>query len=571
MAETIDWQPRRPPKKRRGGRIVFAVIIVLLFAGGTVLSYYVDALWFDSLGYGDVFWKSLRLQSQIFVVFFVATFAILYAAFTLLKPPRFGEMAGFPVVVNGQPIRLPVEPVVRLAGVAGAALVAFISGARMTAEWMTLALYWNGAGDSPLSNVDPIFFRNVHFYLFTLPAYQLVSGWLMTLAAVVTIVAAFFALAATGTRAFAGGPASKTTTALRGLSIAFAGFLLVLAFRVFLGRYDRLLDDQTIFAGVTYTDAHVTLKGLVAISVALVIGAVIALVKAVAAPRLRWLVAAVVPAIGCGIITAVLSWYTSVFVVKPNELVRERPYIAHNIEMTRQAFGLNRITERAFPADTGIDAIAPASNQETLRNIRLWDWRALQDTLRQIQEIRTYYDFADIDIDRYVIDGSVKQVMLAARELSISKLPESSRNWINERLIYTHGYGVTMNAVNGFTPEGLPALLLRDMAVQSTVASLKVARPEIYFGELTNSDVYVKTRQQEFNYPQGETNSLTSYEGAGGIVIGGFFRRLLIALDRGDLTKLPFSDDITPESRLLMRRNVRDRVQALAPFLKIGR
>ena len=149
----------------------------------------------------------------------------------------------------------------------------------------------------------------------------------------------------------------------------------------------------------------------------------------------------------------------------------------------------------------------------TLQNIRLWDWQALQDTLRQIQEIRTYYDFPDIDIDRYEIDGTMREVMLAARELNVDKLPESSRNWINDKLIYTHGYGITMNPVNGFTSEGLPTLLLSNMPVQSTVNSLNVTRPEIYFGELTNTDVYVKTRQQEFNYPQGQTNNLTSYQG----------------------------------------------------------
>src|SRR5207302_517785 len=199
-----------------------------------------------------------------------------------------------------------------------------------------------------------------------------------------------------------------------------------------------------------------------------------------------------------------------------------------------------------------VDATDPANNQATLQNIRLWDWRALQGTLRQIQEIRTYYDFPDIDIDRYDIAGTTRQVMLATRELSVDKLPESSRNWINEKLIYTHGYGITMNPVNGFTSEGLPTLMLSNMPIQSTVRSLNVTRPEIYFGELTNTDVYVNTRQQEFNYPQGQTNSLTSYQGKGGIVLGGFLRRLILALDRGDLAKLPFSDDIGKDSRLLM-------------------
>ena len=152
--------------------------------------------------------------------------------------------------------------------------------------------------------------------------------------------------------------------------------------------------------------------------------------------------------------------------------------------------------------------------------------------------------------------------MLAARELNVEKLPESSRNWINEKLIYTHGYGVTMNPVNGFTPEGLPTLILSNMPIQSTDPSIQVKRPEIYFGELTNTDVYVKTRQKEFDYPQGETNSVTSYQGSGGIVLGAFLRRALIAFDRGDLAKVPFSDDITADSRLLMRRSVFDRVKA---------
>src|SRR6204780_5398465 len=237
--------------------------------------------------------------------------------------------------------------------------------------------------------------------------------------------------------------------------------------------------------------------------------------------------------------------------------------------MTRQAYGLDRFSQREFPAETTVGAADPANNQPTLQNIRLWDWQALQDTLRQIQEIRTYYDFPDIDIDRYQIAGNLRQVMLAARELNVEKLPESSRNWINEKLIYTHGYGVTMNPVNGFTTEGLPTLLLSNMPVQSTIPGLTVTRPEIYFGELTNTDVYVKTHQKEFNYPQGDSNNLTSYEGTGGIRLGGLLRRTLIAYDRGDLTKLPFSDDVSADSRLLMRRNLRDRVQELAPFLTL--
>jgi hypothetical protein len=337
--------------------------------------------------------------------------------------------------------------------------------------------------------------------------------------------------------------------------------------RVYISRFEALFETHTIFGGVTYTDAHVMLTGLLAVCVALILGGAIASINILSTPRLRWLAVSIAPALLCYVVLQVIGWYVSSFVVKPNELVRERPYIANNIELTRKAYGLDLISQREFPAETTVEATDPANNQATLQNIRLWDWRALQDTLRQIQEIRTYYDFPDIDIDRYEIDGTMRQVMLATRELSVDKLPESSRNWINEKLIYTHGYGITMNPVNGFTSEGLPMLILSNMPIQSTVKSIAVTRPEIYFGELTNTDVYVKTRQQEFNYPQGQTNNLTSYEGNGGILLGGFLRRILIAFDQGDLTKLPFSDDINAQSRLLMRRNVRDRVAALAPFL----
>jgi len=266
-------------------------------------------------------------------------------------------------------------------------------------------------------------------------------------------------------------------------------------------------------------------------------------------------------------VAGVAGWYVDTFIVKPNQLDKERPYIANNIAGTRQAYGLDSFAQQEFPAETTVAAVDPEHNQPTLENIRLWDVNALQDTLRQVQEIRTYYDFPGIDIDRYQINGSLRQVMLAVRELNVDKLPESSRNWINDKLIYTHGYGITMNPVNGFSSEGLPVLYLSNMPVQSTVTGLSVTRPEIYFGELTDTDVYVKTHQQEFNYPQGQSNNLSSYEGTGGIEMGGFLRRALLAFDRGDLTKVPFSDDITADSRLLMRRNVVARISTLAPFL----
>ena len=563
MSHTIEW----PELLRRRRRFPLIVLAVGLLGGRTALSYYVDALWVGSLGYGEVFWKTLGLQSAVFAVFAVTTFLILYGSFLAMKRASLDYLpSGHTIFIGGQPLRLPVEPVMRFLAPAVALVVAAISGAVMTVEWPAFALYWY-TPRTPGGAVDPIFGRSLNFYLFSLPVWQLVSGWLMALAVIVGGLALMFVVIARGARALAGRHGTYVPLPWRWLSIAFSFLLLMIAMRVYVGRFDYLFDDHTIFAGVTYADAHVLIPGLLVVCLALVLGAVIIAANAVAGPSVRWLAGAIVPAVLCYFAVQVVAWYVTSFIVKPNELVRERPYIAHNIELTRRAYGLDRVSQREFPAETSVEAIDPTHNQATLQNIRLWDWRALQDTLRQIQEIRTYYDFPDIDIDRYEIDGTLRQVMLATRELNVDKLPESSRNWINEKLIYTHGYGVTMNPVNGFTPEGLPTLILSNMPVQSTVRGLAVARPEVYFGELTNSDVYVKTRQQEFNYPQGQSNSVTSYEGTGGMVLGGFFRRILIALDRGDLAKLPFSDDVNPQSRLLMRRNVRERVSALAPFL----
>jgi uncharacterized membrane protein (UPF0182 family) len=568
MPESIDWPRIRPPQPRRRRRflLILALLAAIFFGGKIALSYYVDVLWFGSLGYAEVFWKMLSLQSGIFTAFAAATFLILYGSFLALKRAHLPDLPeGHTILIGGQPLKLPVEPVLRLIALGASLAIAAATGAAMIGEWPTLALFWYAPPTD--SVVDPIFGKPLSFFLFTLPAWQLIAGWLLTLAVILCILAVFFILISGGSRVLAGQLSRHVTLPWRGLSIAFAFLLLVLAMRVYIGRFEQLLEDHTVFGGVTYTDAHITLTGMLVVCAALVLGAVIAIVNATRVPRGLWLVAAILPAAVCYIVLQGIAWYVSSFIVKPNELVREQPYIAHNIDLTRQAYGLNRVAQREFPAETTVDAADPQNNQATLQNIRLWDWHALQDTLRQIQEIRTYYDFPDIDIDRYNIDGTTREVMLAARELNVDKLPESSRNWINEKLIYTHGYGITMNPVNGFTSEGLPNLILSNMPVQSTVRGLSVTRPEVYFGELTNTDVYVKTRQKEFNYPQGASNSLTSYEGDGGILLGGFLRRIVIALDRDDLAKLPFSDDVNKDSRLLMRRNIRERVSTLAPFL----
>ena len=569
---TIEWPPPRGPR-RRARTLALAALAVLFLGGGTAASYYVDALWFGSLGFSEVFWTRLTTRVGVFAGFAALTFVILYGAYLALKPPQLARLAGGTIIISGQPVRLPVGPVIQTIAVGAAAVIAIGMGLGLSAQWATFALYWVGqpealgAAAEAAAQTDPIFGRPLAFYFFTLPAWRLLAGWLTTLSIVVGLAAIFFTVIAGGARVFEARRGSIDRLPLGGVSAALAALLLMFAFQVYLARFDRILADHRIFTGITYTDANITIRGLLLVSAALAAGAVVALVNAVRGARVLWLAAAVAPAVVVYLVTSIAGWYVTTFIVRPNELTRERPFIAHNIELTRRAYGLHRIEQVDFDVSAGPEALGADNSQESLDNVRLWDWRALQDTLRQIQMLRTYYDFADVDIDRYEIDGSIRQVMLAVRELNAERLPESSRTWVNQKLVYTHGYGLTMNTANGFTREGLPQLVIKDMPIQSTIPGLAVSRPEIYFGELTNTDVYVRTRQQEFNYPEGDTNTVTTYEGDGGIELGGRFRRLAIALDRGDITTLPFSNDVHAGSRLLMRRNIRDRVEAIAPFL----
>ena len=561
--------PRKvSPRRRWGFWLIAAIVAIVAFGARTWLSYYVDSLWFGALGYAAVFWKTIGLEWGVFAVSALVTFVFLYGVFLLLKRTEFApDTRGHTILIGGRVVKLPVESVLRLVAIAGAVFVSGSVASVMMGDWQLFALYWYAPRVN--TSLDPIFGKPLSFYLFTLPVLQSVSGWLLLLALLSLGIAGLFVLVSGGARALEGYVNRFDLVSWRGTSCAAAFLLLVIAWRVYLGRFDLLTENHTVFSGVTYTDAHIFIPGLLFVVVMLVVGAVIALANAFWLKRGRWLIAAAAPAIIGYVLLQIVGWYVATFIVRPNELVRETPYILDNINLTRRAYDLDKISPQHFPAEMTVAAADPANNQATLDNIRLWDWRALQDTLRQIQEIRTYYDFPDIDIDRYVIDGQLRQVMLAARELNINRLPGGSRNWINEKLIYTHGYGLTMNAVNGFTSEGLPTLYLKNMPVQSTMPSLKVTRPEIYFGELTDTDVYVKTRQKEFNYPEGQENSFTQYQGTGGVILGGWLRRVLIALDRGDVSKLPFSDDVNPQSRLLMRRNVVQRVSAIAPFLTL--
>jgi hypothetical protein len=548
---------------------VILAAIVLFFALSQTLSIYIEALWFGSLGYAQVYWYTFRLKLVLFLIFALLTFVILRGVFWLFERVLAAtalERRMF--VVNNQSVFVAPLNILRPVAWVVSGLFALIYGVGMSQSWQTFALYLNQA---QANEGDPVFQKPLGFYLFTLPVHQELSSWLTVLAFTILSGAILYWLLTFPQQARAAAADSNAPARRKGyavVSCALAGFLLVLAWRIYLSRFPYLWQDHQTFSGVTYTEANYLLPGLLVVAITLIVAAAICVLNAFTQRRLRLLLVALALPIIVYVAAAILiPSYVQSFIVKPNELGRETPYIEHNITATRRAFGIDRIEQRDFDADTSIANFDVEGNRATLDNIRLWDWHALQDTLRQIQEIRTYYDFPDVDVDRYPLGGQMRQMMLAAREIDASKLPESSRNWINERLIYTHGYGVTMNTANEFTPEGMPRFVLSNMPVESSAADIKVTRPEIYFGQKTDTDVYVKTRQKEFNYPQGEANNYTTYEGTGGIPIGGSLRRLLLAWTLDDLSKLPFSDDVTAESRVLMRRNIIERIRTLAPFL----
>jgi uncharacterized membrane protein (UPF0182 family) len=562
-SEVIDVSP---PKRRRWRRWLIAAIVLLLIVSSRGLSIFLSAVWFESLGFSAVYWYIFKLKAVLFVVFAVLTVLLLRAALWLLERTFASQTIGTrTILVNNQPFEFSPGRLVKPLGWVLAILFGLFYAFAMKAAWQKFALYLN---QGQTGATDPIFQKSLGFYLFSLPVYDLISSWLITLAFVVLCAAIAHLLLGLPQKVLKVAGSISAKKPFAAVSVALAAFLILLAWRTYLSRFPYLWNDHQSFSGVTFTEANYLLPALYFVCIALLVAAVIALINAVTRRELRLLLLAIAIPIAVYIVGVILvPAYVTSFIVKPNELGRETPYIEHNIAWTRRAFGLEQVVLREFEAENSIAGLDLAANRGTLDNIRLWDWRALQDTLKQIQAIRTYYDFPDVDVDRYSLDGTTRQMMVAAREINIQALPESSRNWINEKLIYTHGYGLTMNTANGFTPEGMPRFVVSNMPIESKSKDLKVTRPQIYYGQETNTDVYVKTTQKEFDYPQGESNTYTSYEGSGGVRLGGRLRRMLLAWALGDLSKLPFSDDVTSESRVLIRRNIRELVNGIAPFL----
>ena len=536
---------------------------ILLSLVGQAVPLYTDWLWFQEVGYTAVFTTRLTLSGWLFLGLGASVFVFLFVNLSVAARTAPPDVLWELEDQLGLPGRAILEPLVRRLLLPVIAVLSFFAGARATGSWPTVLEYVNR---TPFGHGDPLFGRDLSFYFFTLPFWRLLYGWSTALVAgTLVLVAAVYVLqrslvlTARGPRLAAG-----ARTHLLGL----AALLLVLrGVGFWLDRFDLLFSPRGLAFGASYTDVHASLPVLQWLIVLAFLCAA-ACVFQMFRPGWRFLVAGLVVLVvlwvaGLGVAPALLQSYR----VKPNELAFERPYIEHNIKMTRQAYALDRVVEKDFAAEDNLNPAALERNNLTIKNVRLWDHRPLLTTYGKLQEIRTYYKFRDVDVDRYTVNGEYRQVMLSARELSYRDLP--SRGWINEHLTYTHGYGLVAGPVNRISAEGLPEFFVKD--IPPAVTGLpKVTRPEIYYGEIGNEYVFVRTRSQELDYPSGDQNVYSRYDGRGGIPVDGLLRKAAFAARFGALTVL-LSNDLGPESRVMIYRDIGARVQEAAPFLKFDR
>jgi len=550
--------------------------IVLLFALGRITTVVVDWAWFSSIGYVGVFWTAFATKAALFVVVFAVSALLLWANATLayrfalrLRLPAAFEphaaVRALPGPIAGA-YGLPLSPLLwRLLILFVALVLGLFIAMGETGRWDLILRFIYQA---PYGRNDPLFGKDIGFYLFSLPVYVAVKNWLLWILLLATLMA--------GSIYFLHDDISLDPPPLRFSSVAIAHgsallglFFAVKAWSYALDRYLMLYNDSGVVVGASYADVHVELPALWLLIVLAAVAAIAAWVN-VRLRTLRLLIAAPLLVFGGSLLFAeVIPGLFERFFVKPNELQLETPYLQRNIAFTREAYNLGQITVKPFPAEQDLTFQSLKDNSGTIDNIRLWDWQPLMDTYAQLQEIRTYYRFLDVDVDRYHLDRSYQQVTLAARELDPSLLSANAQTWVNLHLLFTHGNGVVMSPVTQKSAEGLPIFYLKDIPPVA-IGGPPITEPRIYFGQGSASYVIVKNGTLEFDYPKGNNNAYTTYDGADGVPIGGIANRFLFAWYLGDVNIL-LSDYLTNESRIMLHRNIKDRVETIAPFLQLDR
>jgi uncharacterized protein len=549
----------------RGLLLLVGVVAFIILPN--LVQFLIEWLWFGASGYREVYVTSLRAQASLGTFILGFAFAMLYGNLWLAM-----SSIASPYIVIGtggagtvQPSVIRREQIRKVVGI-GTLVVSLMISLAGSGEWMRLLQFRHGV---PFGVADPILGHDIGFYVFRLPLLDLAQQ-IGVAVIVVSLVGSAAAYVLAGALNFTKrGGVSVVRKARLHLSLLAAAFFLLLAASAYL-EVPHLLTDVSapgIVPGASYADVMARMPAARVLMGVAILSAGLAAYHAFSTavwPIPLALAVYLVTSIGGSLYAAAIQR----FVVTPNEQAAETPYMTHNIAATRQAFNLASVRTRNFSGDADLTREDIDRSADTLKNVRLWDHQPLLETFGQIQELRTYYDFASVDNDRYTIDGELRQVMLSARELNSESLP--NRTWINEHLTFTHGYGITLGPVNEVTPEGLPILFVKDIPPQSSVApDIDVTEPSIYFGELTNNYVLVNTNAKEFHYSkaEGEENVETVYSGTDGVRIGGLARRLLFSIGFQSLQIL-LSNDITAESRVLYHRNITDRVTTIAPFLR---
>lgn len=527
---------------------IFILFILILFFGSGIVGLITDWNWFKSIHYERIF--STILFSKIFLGFVtsIATFIIL--GINVYFVHRFAQSS-------------PLGYIINRFGFIGSGIIAVLAGLVASGSWETVLKYFNSVD---FNEFDPIFNKDIGFYIFKLPFIEFLLSFGILLI-VISLIGTVVNYGIRGSLPLRNFKVSLIDKPARNHLLALISlFFAILFLRIYLVRIPSLVYSTTgPFIGASYTDINAVLPSFNVLSI-IALGIAVFAIFNIFINKTQSMIFAIVFYI---LVSVVGVWaYPTLLqrlIVLPNELVKETPYLQHHIKATQRAFGLDKVVERNLAGETTLTMNDINNNQLTIQNIRLWDREPLLDTFSQIQEIRTYYDFISVDNDRYLLNGDYRQVLLSPRELNSNSLPQ--KNFINEHLTFTHGFGLTLGPVNEVTPEGLPLLFIKDLPPTSSIESLNISRPEIYYGELSNDYVVVNTKSKEFDYPSGEENVFTTYSGSGGVKIASVLRKALFALRFGSL-KILLSNDISKDSKIMYYRDIQSRVSKVLPFLR---
>jgi uncharacterized membrane protein (UPF0182 family) len=550
-------------KKLKNSIIIASLVIFSIYLFSLFVDYYGDWLWFKNLGYSSVFDTILLTKISLFILF--SLIFVFFSGINIYFAYHRGNHSKnlIPLAQDDprkQILQLYQGKAVRWFWVVVILFFAIVMGSYASAEWNEFLKFIH---PSSFHLQEPIFEKDAGFYIFTLPVYQFVASWYLFMVAI-TFISVVFSYYIDTAFNYSAGKFNIAKTAKSHLTQLAAFFVLGISALFFIQLYNLLYSSNGVAYGPSYMDVHAQIPAYWTILVISLIISVLLFFYPFYKKR-----KIIVSALGIWVLVWVgFVWiYPSIieqYIVKPNELKKETPYILNNIKFTRSAFGLNKIEVKPFSVDQNITYKDIRQNRHTIENIRLWDRRPLIETYKQLQEIRLYYNFHGVQVDRYHLD-KYTEVVLGARELPQSEIPARAQTWVNKHLIYTHGYGIVMNPVNEITPNGMPKLIVKDIPPTTSV-NLNLKQMAIYYGEETNQFVLVNTKAKEFDYPKGNDNIYTSYAGKGGVQISSLFKRLVYAWKFSDIDIL-FTDYLSKQSRIMFYRNIMQRVATLAPFL----